>query len=89
MITVWYDPDDRKLKHCVNNGTVTAGAALATGPRHTAGTVWFGVNNVGDNALTGQMDELVVHDRVLTSDERAELYNAGRGKFYGDGDFGG
>lgn len=30
----------------------------------------------------GLIDEVAIWDRVLTSDERAELYNAGAGKFY-------
>ena len=32
--------------------------------------------------ITGRVDEVAIWDRVLTSDERAELYNAGAGKFY-------
>ena len=32
--------------------------------------------------ITGAMDEVAIWDRVLTSDERAELYNAGSGFFY-------
>jgi hypothetical protein len=30
----------------------------------------------------GRIDEVAVWDRVLTDDERAELYAAGAGKFY-------
>ena len=32
--------------------------------------------------LTGSIDEVAIWNRVLTEDERTELYNAGAGKFY-------
>jgi hypothetical protein len=32
--------------------------------------------------VNGQIDEVAIWSRVLTSDERTELFNAGAGKFY-------
>lgn len=59
------------------------------------GTVWEDtrVSATGANTLsigqalpsyytTGKVDEVAIWSRVLTADERTELWNAGRGKFY-------
>src|SRR5690606_34680305 len=35
-----------------------------------------------DSVLDGQVDEVLCWNRLLTSEEIAELYNAGAGKFY-------
>src|SRR5690606_33503128 len=35
-----------------------------------------------DSIINGQVDEVYCWNRVLTADERTELYNAGAGKFY-------
>jgi hypothetical protein len=79
LLVFWYDPSDGKLR------TQTDGAAVVVGT--TVGTM----NNsdypvmLGRHSAvfsSGQFDEVAIWSRVLTADERAELYNAGQGRFY-------
>lgn len=42
----------------------------------------IGRSEVAGNYMQGGIDEVAIWDRVLTADERAELYNLGRGKYY-------
>jgi hypothetical protein len=82
LVVTWYDPADKKT-HCqVNNGAVIDGTALPNGPRlNNAQPFWLGNNNPS-YACDGRADELAIWDRVLTADERAELFALGKGKFY-------
>jgi hypothetical protein len=61
----------------VNNGTMVTGVGGAT-----TDTIFnIGKSGPGDY-FDGRADELAVWSRVLTADERAELFAAGAGKFY-------
>lgn len=79
MLTFWHDGSG-EYGYSVNN----AAPITASGTQCGAGTnLFFGIySDGGSNPLSGWMDEVAIWDRVLTADERAELYNLGRGKFY-------
>ena len=88
LVVAWYDPDTKLASIQIDGrATVVAGVALvgAHPVINSAGlmkinsaTTWA---EAGD-ATQQMQDEVAIWDRVLTSDERAELYNLGRGKFY-------
>ena len=42
----------------------------------------LGRSNTYGRYLDGQIDEVAIWSRVLTADERAELYALGRGRYY-------
>lgn len=78
----WYDPVADKVYLQKNNGTPaeaanTGGIKSGTAANFYIGRGWqLGIN------FAGQVDEVGIWSRVLTADERTELYNAGAGKFY-------
>ncbi len=65
----------------VDNSTAIVGTAL-TGVPTTNATMYLGFNTSFNDYLEGKMDESALWSRVLTTDERAELFAAGAGKFY-------
>ena len=65
---LWYK-DNSYLGAVTNSGTVTRTEALSIG--YSSVGPWWGL---------GRNDEILIYDRVITSDERAELYNSGNGK---------
>lgn len=58
-----------------------AAAALATTAQTRTATLWLG-RYVAAAHLTCSIDEVGIWSRVVTSAERATLYNSGVGKFY-------
>lgn len=86
FILAWYDPADKKLYISVNNGTADASAAIAPGIHGSGGQDFvIGSSYTGaayTNNLNGFVDEIAVYNRLLTSDEKAALYNSGSGVTY-------
>jgi len=79
---MWYDSSDKKLRVQMNGGTIAAGSALSNGP--VASTQDFNVVRLAGSIYgNGAVDELGIWSRVLTTDERTDLYNGGAGLFYG------
>jgi len=80
FVACWYD--GTKIYIQVNNGTIdstnySSGIANGTNP--------FAVGRLSSGGLylmNGAVDELGVWKRVLTSDERTDLYNSGTGRDY-------
>lgn len=77
----WYDPIDKRAHGSVNNGTTYNGVlALVGDPWNSSNTLkigyWWKLFNYT------AADELAIWNRVLSADERTELYNGGAGKFY-------
>ena len=80
-ILAWHDGDESKMKAQINGGTVLEASSVGT----FDGNGTFAVGRTGSfgsffSDLT--IDEVAYWDRVLTEDERTELYAAGAGKFY-------
>jgi hypothetical protein len=79
----WYDATGDKRAHLsINNGTSVQGNAHVN-PRSDNSNFPFYVGHEGGSGyFDGLIDEVAIWNRVLTSDERTELYNGGTGKFY-------
>jgi hypothetical protein len=84
FIVAGYDITDRKAFIQLDGGAEVKSAALVTDRYASPTPVWIGGGQVGDtpNRMSGVVDEVAIWDRVLTADERTELFAAGAGKFY-------
>lgn len=78
-IVLTYTSADKTGRLYVNN--VDGGSDTLTGAAdRTAATL--NVGDWGSYNLDGLIDEVAIWSRVLTADERTELFNLGRGKYY-------
>lgn len=85
LVISWYDPADKKIRFSVNNGTTRVSPTALSGTPFN-GAADFLINRTGSTTYYGGLwDEMMFWDRPLTSDERAELYNSGTGKFLNSG----
>jgi hypothetical protein len=80
LFCIWYDPADQKLHLSKDNGVVQNSAGTIATLRETNVVTEWGKALGTCNG--GAMDELAIWSRVLTADERTELYNDGEGTFY-------
>lgn len=83
----WWDPADKKGHVQIDGGTVMDGVALAGSSLRSATTQDWKMGSWTFGNYTGLIDEGAIWSRLLTSDERTELYNAGVGKFYDGSNF--
>lgn len=79
----WHDEVAGTINIQVNNGTVYSAAFVQT---HKTGNGWFTVGGEDDSSpgtlsqdMLGYVDDCFVLTRVLTSDERTQIYGAGSG----------
>lgn len=79
----WHDSVANTINLQVNNGTVYS-AAHSTGMFNGTAPFTIGCWSAGAEPFDGLIDEFGWWDRVLTSDERTELYNSGNGLSYDD-----
>lgn len=85
LIIAWWDGTEKKANVWVKNAAEDrgiAGIALSGQPYNGTSTFTLGSATAGGGFATGLMDEVAIWSRVLTEDERTELYNSGAGKFY-------
>lgn len=75
-----HDPDADEIRLSSNNGTPVS-AALAGGGRITGTDAFIIGSNLGVE-FVGLLDETAIWRRLLTSDEKARLYNSGAGMGY-------
>ena len=81
MVTIWYDPTELKASACLDAGAVSQGSAIASMQDQTS-PFWLGRFSTSySNGLTGHVG---FWSRVLTAQERTDLYAAGAGLFYED-----
>ena len=80
FVVAWHSSTDNKLYLQINNGT-PAEAAWSGGTQDSGSAFVMGARayNTGF-AYDGLIDEVGFWKRVLTSDERTELYNSGNAK---------
>ena len=84
-ISTWYffecfhDATANTINIRINNGTADS---VADGGGLVAGTSIFQIGRDGANFLAGRVDELGFWKRLLTTGERAALYNGGTGLTY-------
>ena len=80
----WYDSATGNASIAVNNGTPVTNAIT---PETGEAAFVIGSYDSPGAPFTGLIDEVGIWSRVLTEDERAELYNSGTGKFYNGTNF--
>ena len=82
-IVGWHDATANTVNIQVNNGTVDS-IAHTTGGIDGSGPFNLGnyANQTGGGTLNGRLDEVGIWKKVLTSDERTDLYNSGSGLQY-------
>ena len=83
MVVGWYDGTNYYIQ--VNNGTIVSGAVPDGG--FTSNTTDFRIAaprtlQTIDPSWTGQVSRTWVWSRVLTTDERTQLYNSGNGRSF-------
>jgi hypothetical protein len=79
-LVAWHDSSGNTLSIQTNNGT-PASTAHSSGSYDTGAAFIVGARNVSTGLyMDGRVDGLVIWKRVLTSDERAWLYNSGSGR---------
>lgn len=83
-VVCWFDKVEGKIKMSVNNDTeITRDVSIihASSYPFLVGAFLPGSGTMTDY-LNGQIDEFYCWNRVITPEERSELYNTGAGKFY-------
>jgi len=83
FIVAWHDAVNDQIAIQVNNGTPDT-AAHSTGVINGTNSFFLGARSNNANPHDGLLDEIGLWKRVLTSDERTWLYNAGAGRSYAD-----
>jgi hypothetical protein len=79
-VIAWYDNDANTLNIQIDNGTVHTASAPAGGGAPD-GTHNFNLGSSGSGSyMPGRIDATGIWKRVLTSDERAYLWNNGTGR---------
>lgn len=83
FIVAWHDSVNDTINIQINNGAIDS-LSYASGVYNGSASFVLGSNRVGINTapLDGMIDEVGVWKRVLSSDERTELYNSGNGTTY-------
>jgi hypothetical protein len=79
LLVAWFDPSDNKLYGQIDNNAPVASSAIT--PPASAPMDWIRFGMANSVYYDGKADEIGLYGRVLTSDERAELWNGGAGKF--------
>lgn len=81
FIVAWYDATANTANIQVNNGTVDS-CSWSTGSNDSANAFNIGRAGAGGGYMNGRIDGVGWWKRVLTSGERAALYNSGNGCDY-------
>lgn len=79
FVVAWHDSVANTLNIQVNNGTVDS-SSYSSGVKSGTQAFWMGRNAA--NYMDGRIDGAGMWKRVLTSSERADLYNKGNGRPY-------
>jgi hypothetical protein len=80
-IHVWHDSVNNQVGIAVNAGTANTDAATG-GSNNSSYAFQLGYSDQLGFALDGRLDQVGFWKRVLTSQERTELYNGGAGMTY-------
>ena len=77
----WHDATANTINLSVNNNT-PASTAHTTGVHNGNASFYLGRNEEALTYLSGRLDSLSIWKRLLTANERTQLYNAGSGLDY-------
>jgi RHS repeat-associated protein len=80
-VIAWHDSVTDTINIQVNNGPVKS-TSFVGGTMDTVHPLTVGAYSGGGSGLDGRIDEVALYKRVLTSGERAWLYNNGAGRTY-------
>lgn len=86
MITVTYDLSAGTMELFLNGSSLGTTAGGNTTIANTTAPLYIGAEPGNGVYFDGVMDELSVWNRIVTSEEIAEIYNAGAGLGYDDWD---
>ena len=81
FFVAWQDAAANTINLSVNNNT-PASLSHSTGVFNGASALRLGHNAEGSTWLNGRLDSVSLWKRLLTADERTQLYNAGTGLEY-------
>ncbi|MBI2600320.1 LamG domain-containing protein [Candidatus Daviesbacteria bacterium] len=85
----WHDAANDLNCLQINNGTPNCAATAGNEPTDTAGPFYIGSLNPSrgatNNYMDGSIDEVVFWKRILSAQERMDLYNSGSGQTYSGG----
>jgi hypothetical protein len=81
FLLAWHDATNDLIWLSVNNATPQS-TAWTYGTFNGTGEFRIGGDQGGAGLFEGRIDEVAIWSRVLTSDERTALFNAGAGKYY-------
>ena len=81
FFVAWHDASGNTINLSVNNNAA-ASAAHSTGVHNGTASLYLARNEEGVTYLTGRLDSVSIWKRVLSSTERAQLYNSGNGLDY-------
>ena len=81
FFVAWHDATANTINLSVNNNAA-ASTAHGTGVHNGTASFNLGRNEEGVTWFTGRLDSLSIWKRLLTANERAQLYNAGSGLDY-------
>jgi RHS repeat-associated protein len=82
-VIAWHDSASNTINIQVDNGAVKS-APYSIGPTDTTYPFTMGAYSNGATGLDGRVDEAAIYKRILTSSERAWLYNSGAGRAYSE-----
>jgi len=85
LVIGWWDAGDGYPYIVLDGGDPVKGTYAAVGATSAATKLRIGAQYGLEDPFfnwNGLIDEVAIWSRVLTEDERAELYNSGSGKFY-------
>jgi hypothetical protein len=78
FVVCWHDPTANTVNLQINNGTVFSWS-YSGGSYDDVGAFQIGRHDNANSLMNGRIDGVGIWKRVLTSDERSELYNGGNG----------
>ncbi|MBI3319454.1 MAG: LamG domain-containing protein [Candidatus Omnitrophica bacterium] len=81
FVVAWHDATAHTLSIQVNNGAVSSDNTAGT-PGTTTQPFLIGAQSEPSNFFDGRIDEVGLWKKVLTAQERADLYNGGQGNTY-------
>jgi len=83
LLIWWYDASDKKIYGLVDNANQQVSSALPNSPRDSNQAFEIGRSAAAFH-YGGEIGPVLLYSRVLTAQERTDLYAAGAGLFYED-----
>lgn len=81
FIVAWFDSSSKIAYIQLDNGTVYDSGSALSGTPPVGTNIYIGIDSQFAS-LDGEVDEVGVWNKILTADEKTELYNSGNGKTY-------